>query len=121
MRLLRRLKNISQAQLAKGVGVTFQQVQKYENGANRISASKLYQFAQILEAPVSWFFEGLETPTETTPENEAVIAHANLIRQLAATVEGVRLAAAYTQLSPSMRSRILGLAEALVEDEDETS
>ena len=49
---------ISQEKLADAVGLTFQQVQKYERGANRVSASRLYQFSQILEVPVSFFYEG---------------------------------------------------------------
>lgn len=50
----------SQARFAAGLGITFQQVQKYESGANRISASRLYEAARLLDAPVGWFFEGLE-------------------------------------------------------------
>ena len=54
----RSLMGISQEKLADAVGLTFQQVQKYERGANRVSASRLYQFSQILEVPVSFFYEG---------------------------------------------------------------
>lgn len=60
LRELRVLKGISQAQLGKAVGVTFQQIQKYEVGANRISASRLFQVASILSVPVSDFFIGIE-------------------------------------------------------------
>jgi transcriptional regulator with XRE-family HTH domain len=51
---------MTQDALADGVGVSFQQVQKYENGSNRISASRLYQVARFLRAPVAYFFQGLE-------------------------------------------------------------
>lgn len=54
----RSLMGVSQEKLADAVGLTFQQVQKYERGANRVSASRLYQFAQILDVPVSFFYEG---------------------------------------------------------------
>ena len=54
----RSLMGISQEKLADAVGLTFQQVQKYERGANRVSASRLYQFSQILDVPVSFFYEG---------------------------------------------------------------
>jgi transcriptional regulator with XRE-family HTH domain len=47
----------NQATLGKALGLTFQQIQKYENGANRISASKLYEFATVLDVPISYFFE----------------------------------------------------------------
>ena len=51
---------MNQSQLAKAAGVTFQQVQKYEKGANRVSASRLWQFAQALGMDVADFFDGLE-------------------------------------------------------------
>jgi transcriptional regulator with XRE-family HTH domain len=59
VRLRRSMLGISQTQLAKSVGLTFQAIQKYERGENRISASRLHQFAQILGVPVASFFEGL--------------------------------------------------------------
>jgi transcriptional regulator with XRE-family HTH domain len=51
--------DMSQTDLAHACGITFQQIQKYENGANRVSASRLWQFAAILGKPVDWFFDGL--------------------------------------------------------------
>ena len=57
LRQRRSLMGISQEKLAEAVGVTFQQIQKYENGANRISASRLFQFSQILDVPVNFFFD----------------------------------------------------------------
>lgn len=60
LRLLRTLKGMSQERLARELGVTFQQVQKYEKGANRLSASMLYRAAQALNVPISAFFAGLE-------------------------------------------------------------
>jgi transcriptional regulator with XRE-family HTH domain len=56
IRQARTLRNLSQAELATKAGVTFQQLQKYENGSNRVSASRLYQIAKILEFPVTYFF-----------------------------------------------------------------
>ena len=56
----RTLLGMNQSQLGKTAGLTFQQVQKYENGASRISASRLYQFASVLGVSVSFFFEGVE-------------------------------------------------------------
>lgn len=60
LRLRRTLKGLSQEEVGLAVGVTFQQVQKYENGVNRISASRLWDFANLLDVPVNSFFEGLE-------------------------------------------------------------
>lgn len=57
LRQRRALLGLSQERLAEQVGITFQQIQKYENGANRISASRLYEFSKVLDIPVSFFFE----------------------------------------------------------------
>lgn len=57
LRLRRALIGMSQEKLAEAVGLTFQQVQKYERGTNRVSASRLYQFSKILDVPVSYFFD----------------------------------------------------------------
>jgi transcriptional regulator with XRE-family HTH domain len=61
---------LSQQQLAQMIGVTYQQAHKYERGLNRISAGRLYEIAQVLNVPVSWFLEGLSAeslPLEMTP------------------------------------------------------
>jgi len=60
LRMRRTILGLNQSQLGKAAGITFQQVQKYENGVDRVSASKLYQFASTLGVPVSFFFEGVE-------------------------------------------------------------
>lgn len=57
LRQRRALMGMSQERLAEQVGVTFQQIQKYENGANRVSASRLYEFSNVLDVPVNFFFE----------------------------------------------------------------
>src|SRR5271166_5909179 len=58
LRMRRLMLNRSQSQIANALGLTFQQVQKYEKGSNRISASRLQQMCSILQVPVSFFFEG---------------------------------------------------------------
>ena len=60
VRARRILLGLSQEKLAEGLGITFQQVQKYERGSNRISASRLYNIAQLLDVPITYFFEGLD-------------------------------------------------------------
>lgn len=62
IRQRRRQLGFTQAFVAEQLGLTFQQVQKYEVGANRISASKLYKVAEVLNTPVSWFFETADAP-----------------------------------------------------------
>jgi transcriptional regulator with XRE-family HTH domain len=54
---------MSQDQLGRGIGITFQQIQKYESGANRISASRLYDLARVLDVPISFFFDDLPSPS----------------------------------------------------------
>jgi transcriptional regulator with XRE-family HTH domain len=69
------LRNMSQAALADQLGLTFQQLRKYESGANRISAGRLWQIGQRLDVPATWFFEGLDGQSETltsTGSNEAL-------------------------------------------------
>jgi transcriptional regulator with XRE-family HTH domain len=66
LRLRRKMEDMAQDTLAHRIGVTFQQVQKYENGANRISASRLYRIAQALGCGVAWFFEGLDGAAPAT-------------------------------------------------------
>jgi transcriptional regulator with XRE-family HTH domain len=65
VRLRRILLGISQGKLGGMIGLTFQQIQKYERGANRIGASRLYELAGILEVPVEFFFEGIPKELET--------------------------------------------------------
>jgi transcriptional regulator with XRE-family HTH domain len=62
LRLRRTGVKLSQEKLAEALGITFQQVQKYENGSNRVGASRLFQVARILNVPVSYFFEGFTLP-----------------------------------------------------------
>jgi transcriptional regulator with XRE-family HTH domain len=58
IKALRAERDVSQTALADAVGVTFQQIQKYEKGSNRISASRLHEIAVALDKPIAWFFEG---------------------------------------------------------------
>lgn len=60
LRQRRTLLGFSQEKLAEAVGITFQQIQKYENGANRVSAGRLYEFSKVLQVPVSFFFDSME-------------------------------------------------------------
>ncbi len=56
----RRQASVTQQQLANAVGIKFQQIQKYETGVNRISASRLWDISKVLDVPISYFFEGLD-------------------------------------------------------------
>ena len=110
----RKALGLSQTQLADSVGITFQQLQKYERGANRVSASKLYGMAVTLQASVAWFFEGMppEAEGETDQRTQAV-------RRFMATEEGVELASLVPQLPMAQRLQILALARTLSVDSDD--
>src|SRR5215469_4848440 len=75
VRLRRTLLGMSQEKLGEAIGLTFQQVQKYERGANRIGASRLYDLGRVLDVPVSFFFDDispdtLAPPAETVPAGQ---------------------------------------------------
>jgi transcriptional regulator with XRE-family HTH domain len=116
VRLRRKELKISQERLADALGLTFQQVQKYERGANRISASKLYEIARALQVPIGWFFEGLSDPTlASVPgySGEIPFAHSFLTTQ-----EGVDLANLFPKVTQRrVRRRIVELVRAMVEDD----
>jgi len=116
IRIWRIQSNVSQSDLAKKIGVSFQQVQKYENGRNRVSASMLYQVASCLNTPVSRFFEGLPEPEGSLKS----IPVAEIDERIAyiSTAEGRRLIESVLNLSPRVRSKFAALVTSLVDDED---
>ena len=69
IRLRRTMLGMSQEKLGDAVGLTFQQIQKYERGANRIGASRLFQLSQILDVPVAYFFDAMPTDVEMSQDN----------------------------------------------------
>ena len=75
---------LSQQQLAQMIGVTYQQAHKYERGLNRISAGRLYEIALVLNVPVSWFFEGLDTEMPTVELSQRQRMCLELARNFAA-------------------------------------
>jgi transcriptional regulator with XRE-family HTH domain len=104
----RMMLNFSQTDLAKHCGITFQQIQKYERGANRVSASRLQEFAKLLEVPASFFFEGL--PSYGSRKNKA--APEDLAQQLLSTREGIDLTKAFISINDkSLRRSIVSLVE----------
>ena len=106
LRRRRRLLGLTQQQLAGVCGVRFQQIQKYECGANRISAARLWQLAEALESPVSYFYDGLE---EAIERREA----ANQGGEMFSRKETLDLIQAYYQLGERPRRRLLDLAKSL--------
>jgi transcriptional regulator with XRE-family HTH domain len=114
LRIRRKVLGLSQTQLADALGITFQQIQKYERGANRISASKLYEAARLLQSPVSYFFEGLDE----TGHGDQDDGMAQRMTQFVATPEGLELASLFPRLNDRrLRRRVVDLVKAMVDDE----
>ena len=107
VRRRRRLLGLTQQQLATQVGIRFQQIQKYECGANRISAARLWQLAEALESPVSYFYDGLE---EAIERKEAAGANGG---EMFSRKETLDLIQAFYQLDEKPRRRLLDLAKSL--------
>ena len=115
VRMRRRLRGVSQEKLADSLGLTFQQVQKYERGANRISASKLYEIAASLQTPVGYFFEGLADPADVEGGEGG---SEQVVHDFLMTAEGLELASLFPRLRRGrLRRRFLDLVRAIVEDE----
>ena len=107
IRMRRMTINKSQTDLADSCGITFQQVQKYEKGTNRVSASRLQQFATILGVPVSFFFDGLASG-RANQKNK----HDDLAQQLLSTRFGVELTKAFMAINDKpMRRAIVAMVE----------
>jgi transcriptional regulator with XRE-family HTH domain len=106
--------NKSQSEVADALGLTFQQVQKYENGANRISASRLQDLCAILQVPVSFFFEG--APQEPKlPMLGSGEQSPSYVSDFLATSDGVALASAFRRIGdPKVRRAIVALVQQIV-------
>ncbi|WP_426031687.1 helix-turn-helix domain-containing protein [Caulobacter sp. DWP3-1-3b2] len=113
LRIRRKVLGLSQTQLADALGITFQQIQKYERGANRISASKLYEAARLLESQVSYFFDGLDETSGVSDDG-----FSQRMTQFVATAEGLELADLFPRLKDRrLRRRVVDLVKAMVDDE----
>lgn len=116
VRMRRKILGISQEKLAEELGLTFQQVQKYERGANRVSASKLYEIARALSAPVAYFFDGLSDPTLPQPFGVAESGSDQFVHEFLMTPEGLELAILFPKIPRGrLRRRLLELVRAMGE------
>ena len=116
IRALRSAQGISQAELGQQVGVRFQQIQKYESGANRVSASRLLALAQTLGVPVSHFFDGLE-PSEAKGAQGAGGAPGGLV-DLLADQQFMTLAQDFPKLTQRQREAVLALVRSMTGGQD---
>ncbi len=118
IRKRRTLLGISQAKLGEFLGITFQQVQKYETGTNRIGAGRLYRISRILEVPIGFFYEGYEEGDKTKAGSDAAADPLSAIddRHL---LEALR---AFSRIrDPELRQRAIDLLKALADAEKNPS
>ncbi len=101
------LVGMTQQQLAQHVGIKFQQVQKYETGANRVSASRLWDISETLEVPISFFFEGLEREQAQQSATDSVP------QDLMGDKEALELIRSYYSIPENQRRRLFDLARVL--------
>ena len=119
VRLRRTLLGMSQTKLGDALKLTFQQVQKYENGSNRIGASRLYQVSQILGVPVSYFFDEMDQLTAVANENAPSAASGGAPSDLVAKRETLELVRAYYRIgNPKVRRGIVDMIRAIGRSSD---
>ena len=121
VRMRRVLLGLSQEKLGEALGLTFQQVQKYEKGTNRIGASRLQQISKTLQVPPSFFFEGAPVAESTLAPGFSEPVSSVYVVDFLSTVEGIQLNKAFASIKDAkVRRRILDLVIALAGTEDET-
>jgi transcriptional regulator with XRE-family HTH domain len=115
VRMRRLMLNMSQSQIAKALGLTFQQIQKYEKGANRISASRLQHMCSILQVPMSFFFDDAPQARGLPDLPEKADGEAAALDSFIATSDGVALALAFGRIRDAkVRRAIVALVEQIV-------
>lgn len=120
IRLRRMMVDMSQTVLGEHLGITFQQIQKYEKGTNRVGASRLQAIARVLEVEVAWFFEG--APGMKPIAGDQQFDEATPVTAFLSTSEGFRLNRAFLRITDvRQRRKIIELVAAMAGDEDEAA
>jgi transcriptional regulator with XRE-family HTH domain len=117
----RMMLGMSQEKLGDALALTFQQVQKYEKGTNRIGASRLQQISQILQVPVAFFFEGApHLPEGAVPEGLQEAPSPSYVSDFLATSDGLSLTKAFMRIpDPKLRRRIVDLVQQIAGGDSE--
>jgi len=102
MRAARLVAGKSQTEVAECLGLTFQQVQKYEKGTNRISAGKLHELSRLFETPIQFFFDGIDGAVSRRGNSKGIAALDPLTR-FGGTPDGMKIVVAFEKASPSLR------------------
>jgi transcriptional regulator with XRE-family HTH domain len=107
---------MSQEKLGEQMSLTFQQIQKYEKGVNRVGASRLFQLAQILDVPVQFFFDGAPTAEGMPVQGFAEAENEGFIYEFLSSREGLELNRAFVKISdPKVRRSVIELVRSLAE------
>ena len=115
VRIRRMLIGMSQERLGDLLGLTFQQVQKYEKGVNRIGAGRLFEMARILNVPVDFFYEGVNAHTGQAGAADGESAP---VMEFVSSGEGLQLSLAFMKIKDAkVRKRVLDLVKSLAEEE----
>jgi transcriptional regulator with XRE-family HTH domain len=118
VRMRRLMLAMSQEKLGAALGLTFQQVQKYEKGANRIGASRLQQLSHILQVPVEFFFEGAPNASAPHGSNGSALSMAQ-IDDFVSDLDGLRLIRAFMRIdNAALQRRIVMLVQEIAGDDD---
>lgn len=120
IRLRRNMISMSQEKLGEALGITFQQIQKYEKGTNRVGASRLQQISNVLGVPVSFFFEDApgENPTTGMAESQST----GFVVDFLSSSEGLQLNRAFSRISdPKVRRKIIELVRTLADEPEPTA
>jgi transcriptional regulator with XRE-family HTH domain len=121
VRLRRMMLGMSQEKLGENLGITFQQIQKYEKGTNRIGASRLQHIARVLTVPVAFFFEDAPaTPGDHSAGGVAEPERTSYVVDFLSSSEGIQLNKAFVRIKDAkLRRRVIDLVRALVGEEEE--
>ena len=120
IRLRRNMLGMSQEKLGESLGITFQQIQKYEKVTNLVGASRLQAIAQILSVPVAFFFE--DAPGADGSENKGLSedSSTSFVVDFLSSAEGLQLNRAFARISnPKVRRKVIELAKVLADDEEQ--
>lgn len=117
IRLRRTMLGMSQEKLGEALGITFQQIQKYEKGTNRVGASRLQNISTILNVPVSFFFEDAPGDPSTGQPGMAEANSSNYVVDFLSSSEGLQLNRAFIKIAdPKVRRKLVDLVKSLASD-----
>jgi transcriptional regulator with XRE-family HTH domain len=112
VRMRRKMLGLSQEKLGERLGITFQQIQKYEKGTNRVGASRLQAMATVMDVPISYFF-----PESTTPQGGMQEDGSAFVIDFMSTTEGLELSRAFTRIrSAKVRRKVVELVRAMADE-----